>query len=120
MLKKIALTTAALAALAGISYGAAGTTTFAAIDTIDGMTNFKPSSNVIVMYKNDAGTAGTPQNYALASKHTSGDTYYVTSNQSTSIYQKKVTTKAGTPINETDIGTVDAGFSINPTGYNPL
>lgn len=119
MLKKIALTAAALTALAGISYGAAGSTTFAAIDTIDGI-NFKTSTQVKVLYKNDAGSATNPQNYAIVAKHTSGDTYYATSNLSTSIYKKTLSAKAGTELNATDAGTLDAGFSVQPTDYTPM
>ena len=121
MLKKIALTVSALAMMAGVSYGAAGSATPQSINNVDGI-NFKTSSNVVVAYKNDA--AAAPQLYGIVSKHSSGDTYYATSNMSTAIYKLQSSTYMGVPLSlsGTPVTGVTAGDTLFTGGgaYNPM
>lgn len=122
MLKKIALAVSAVAVTAAVSFGAAGSATFADISTIDGI-NFKTSSKVTVGYKNDALAA--PQKYAIAAKHQSGDTIYATSNLSTAIYKLQNTTYMGNSLNmtATEVSGLNAGetvFTNAAAGYSPM
>lgn len=100
MLKKIVLTIAAVAAVASLSGQAFAA--FALIDAVPGL-NFKTSTNVKVAYETDTGK----QNYAIMAKHTSGDTFYATSNISTNIVKA---TQAD------QMGKVLLGTATIPTG----
>lgn len=122
MLKKIVLTIAAMAALAGISYAM---TNPDFIENVPGV-NFKTSNNVKVSYKND--TLAAPQAYAIVSKHTSGNTYYATSSISTAIMKQQVDTKMGVAmtLSDTAVTGVIAGDSlfsggnVSPSSYVPM
>lgn len=93
MLNKIALSALAVAALAGAA--AAADTTPKLIGEVAALV-YKTSNNVKVSYRSDGNDK--PQAYAIVSKHTSGDTYYATSNMSTTIYKLQDTTKMGVPL----------------------
>jgi len=114
MLKKIVLTLAAMAALAGISYAM---TNPDFIENVPGV-NFKTSNNVKVAYKNDG--LAVPQQYAIISKHSSGDTYYATSNISTAIMKQKIDAKMGVALtlSDTQVTGVTAGDSLFTGGGN--
>jgi len=122
MFKKIALTTAALAALAGMSY-AMSNPDF--IENVPGI-NFKTSTNVKVAYKND--TLAVPQAYVICSKHTSGDTYYATSNISTAIEKQQDTAKMGVALGLGDAAitglaageSVFSGGGMDGNKYQPM
>lgn len=110
MLKKVILTLAVVAFMGGFSYAITNPDT---IDNVPGI-NFKTSTNVIVCYKYEDTGVATSQNYAIASKHTSGDTYYATSNMSTAIFKFTDATKKGTALSVTDdaITSLEAGDSL--------
>jgi len=119
MLKKVILTLAVVAFMGGFSYAITNPDT---IDNVPGI-NFKTSTNVIVCYKYDE-VGATSQNYAIASKHTSGDTYYATSNMSTAIFKLQDATKKGVPmaIDAEEITGLVAGDSLFTGGgeYVPM
>lgn len=108
MLKKIVLTIAAMAAMTGISNAAN-----AFIENVPGI-NFKTSTNVKIVYIEDAVNTTAHQNYGLESKHTSGDTYYAASNLSTTIMKWQVTTDMGTPLT---VATIKSGVTAGETVY---
>ena len=117
MLKKIALTLAAATVLAGTSYALDNPDFIENVPTV----NFKPSTNVKVTYESDLGTSTTPQNYLIAAKHTSGNTYYATSNISTTVYKLLVETSAGTALTlgAAAISSLEAGDSLF-TGFTAM
>lgn len=122
MLKKIVLTVAAMAALAGMSYAM---TNPDFIENVPGV-NFKTSNNVKVSYKND--TLAAPQAYAIVSKHTSGNTYYATSNIATTIMKQQIDAKMGVPLTLSDLAVTGVaagdslftGGNVSPSSYTPM
>ena len=114
MLRKIALSLAAVAVMAGASF-AANTL----IEDTPGI-NFKTSTNVKIVYIADAVNTTAPQNYGLQSKHTSGDTYYAASNLSTTIMKWQVSTAMGTPLTAATIKTGVAAGETVFTGWSPM
>ncbi|WP_136513068.1 hypothetical protein [Geomonas edaphica] len=113
MLKKIALTLAAVAVMAAGAYAGS---TYTSVDAVTAL-NFKPSNKVVVMYSPDT-VASSPQSYVIASKNTAGDTIYATSNISTTIYKivptVSTTVGPGIPLSATDsnITALSAGESV--------
>ena len=119
MFKKIALTLAAVGLMGGFSYAL---TNPDLIENVPGI-SFKTSTNVKIGYKFDD-TGENTQNYAIASKHTSGDTYYATSNMSTAIYKLTDAAKKGVPLALEDeaLTGLEAGDSLFTGGgaYTPM
>ena len=119
MLKKICLTLAAVALMGGFSYAI---TNPDKIENVPGI-NFKTSTNVVVCYKYDTGGVNS-QNYVIASKHTSGDTFYATSNMSTAIFKLADTATKGVDldVDSTQITGLEAGDSLFTGGgaYVPM
>ncbi len=112
MLKKIAISFAAVAVMAAGAYAG-----YVDISTLTALA-FKPSNNVTVMYLADT-AATSAQSYVIASKNTAGDTIYATSNISTTIYKITPPTVAGTSgpgvklaDNEAHISKLVAGESL--------
>lgn len=122
MLKKTAISLAAVALLAGAAF-AMNNPDY--IENVPGV-NFKPSNNVKVTYKFDATAATAPQNYLVAAKNTAGDTIYATSNISTTIYKKKPTVSAtagpGIALSLTDanVSTLSAAGESLFDGWDPM
>lgn len=103
MMKKIALTLAAMTALAGVAYGMANPDL---IENVPGL-NFKVSNNVKLAYKNDG--SAVPQKYGIISKHSSGDTYYATSNIATALFKKQDDSYMGKTLTLADQAVTDVG-----------
>lgn len=118
MLKKIALTIAAVAVMAAAAVAApvSGNTM---IDAVPGI-NFKTSTNVKVVYIPDLVNTTAHQTYALVSKHTSGDTYYAGSNLSTTIMKQQASANIGVVLTTSNVPTgVTAGETVY-TGWTAM
>jgi hypothetical protein len=109
MLKKIVMFIALAAMLQGVAF-AAGYATYTDLGTVFNAAgvSFKPSNNVVILFKDDA--IANPQNYTIVSKNTSGDTAYATSNMSGNIYKWSPTsdTPAGSILGSTATLTMPA------------